>query len=139
MNLPAGNNKRKFLSAQWKFLLMANYIIDPALLSKYIPYKTTLDYFNGNCYVSLVGFLFNDTRINGIRIPWHVNFEEVNLRFYVRTNDNAGQRGVVFISEIVPKPAIAFVANTVYGENYNCMKMQHNVEVGEQQIHTSYR
>jgi uncharacterized protein YqjF (DUF2071 family) len=34
--------------------------------------------------VSLVGFLFQNTRLRSIPIPFHRIFEEVNLRFYVR-------------------------------------------------------
>ena len=103
-----------FLTANWKDLVMANYIIDPTILEPFVPIRTELDSFNGQVYVSLVGFMFTDTRLLGWRIPFHVHFEEVNLRFYVRHKD-AGQwkRGTVFIKEIVPKPAISFVANTI--------------------------
>ncbi len=115
-----------FLKAVWKDLIMANYIIDPAILQKYLPYKTEIDTFNGNTYVSLVGFLFNETSMLGLRIPFHINFEEVNLRFYVRYNDNGKwKRGVVFIKEIVPRVAISFIANTVYHEHYCTMPMKH--------------
>ncbi|MEO8769103.1 MAG: DUF2071 domain-containing protein [Ferruginibacter sp.] len=117
---------KTFLKAQWKNLIMANYIVDPSVLAKYLPYKTEIDTYNGNVYVSLVGFLFSETSMLGFRIPFHINFEEVNLRFYVRYNDNGTwKRGVVFIKEIVPKPAITFVANTVYRENYCTMPMKH--------------
>ncbi len=76
--------------------------------------------------MSIVGFVFNDTRVSGFRIPFHVNFEEVNLRFYVRrrTRDEV-RRGVVFIKEIVPKTAIALVARLAYNENYVAMTMKH--------------
>jgi hypothetical protein len=72
--------------------------------------------------------MFKDTRIKGIRVPCHVNFEEVNLRFYVRyreNNNSDSKRGVVFIKEIVPKPALTFVANAVYNEHYETMPMKH--------------
>jgi len=67
-----------FLNAQWKNLIMANYEVNPAVLGKYLPYKTELDTWNGRHYVSLVGFMFLDTKVLGIKIPFHVNFEEVN-------------------------------------------------------------
>src|SRR4249920_78616 len=117
--------KSVFLSAEWRNLVMINYEIDPVQLSKFIPLKTELDHWNGTYLISLVGFQFLDTRIKGFRIPFHVNFEEVNLRFYVRRKmENEGRRGVVFISEIVPKPAIAFVANILYDEKYTATKMR---------------
>src|SRR5687767_14935752 len=75
---------RPFLTAEWRKLIMANYIIEPDLLKKYLPLKTELDLWNDKCYVSLVGFMFQDVRVKGLRIPFHVNFPEINLRFYVR-------------------------------------------------------
>ena len=70
--------------------------------------------------------MFLDTRLLGLPIPFHRDFEEVNLRFYVRYKE-AGEwkRGVVFIKEIVPKPALTFIANTIYKEHYQTMKMGH--------------
>lgn len=115
-----------FLNAEWRKLAIANYVVDPKLLTKYLPPKTELDLWNDTCYVSLVGFMFLNTRLLGIPIPFHRNFEEVNLRFYVRhKHDGEWRRGVVFIKEIVPKPALTFVANTIYKEHYQTMKMSH--------------
>ncbi len=129
-----------FLTAAWKNLVMANYIVDPAVLTPYLPNKTELDFFNGNCYVSLVGFMFANTRILGFKIPFHVNFEEVNLRFYVRYHDNGTwKRGTVFIKEIVPKAAISFVANTIYHEKYVTKSMKHAATETAAEIAISYQ
>jgi hypothetical protein len=46
-----------FLTAQWRHLAMVNFEIDPG-----------------------VRFLFVDTRVHGCAIPYHRDFEEVNLR-----------------------------------------------------------
>ncbi len=74
---------------------------------------------NGNCFACLVEFMFLNTRIKGISIPFHKNFEEIDLRFYVRHYcEGNWKRGVVFIKEIVPKPMIALIANILYGEKY---------------------
>ena len=120
--------RRQFLTAEWKNLIMANYIIDPALLQPYLPYKTEPDTFEGNTYVSLVGFMFANTRVMGIKIPFHVNFEEVNLRFYVRYLEHGSwKRGVVFIKEIVPRAAISIIANIFYKEKYCSMPMKNSL------------
>ncbi len=130
----------KFLTATWKNLIMANYIVDPAVLAPYLPNKTELDLFNGKAYVSLVGFMFMNTRVLGFKIPFHVNFEEVNLRFYVRYNDNGTwKRGTVFIKEIVPKAAISFIANTVYHEKYDTKSMKHFTTETDHEISLSYQ
>lgn len=116
-----------FLVAGWKNLLMANYETDPEILQPYLPPRTELDQFNGINYISLVGFLFMNTKVRGISFPFHRTFQEVNLRFYVRYKENAQwKRGVVFIKEIVPRRLISFIANTVYGEKYVCLPMRHN-------------
>ncbi|PPK87350.1 hypothetical protein CLV84_0290 [Neolewinella xylanilytica] len=116
-----------FLTAQWRKLIFANYPVDAKVLLPYLPAHTELDTWNGHPYVSLIGFLFRDVRLLRLRIPFHVTFEEVNLRFYVRRRAGNGEwrRGVVFIKEIVPKPAITFVANTLYGEAYETRPMHH--------------
>jgi uncharacterized protein len=125
---------KKFLTAEWNNLIMANYNIDPKILAPYLPAKTELDFYNGECYVSLIGFMFEQTKILGVKVPFHLNFEEVNLRFYVRVKDgDIWKRGAVFIKEIVPKPAITFVANTLYREKYVTLPMKHYYsEIGEE-------
>jgi len=129
-----------FLKAEWRKLAMANYAVDPQVLKPYLPYKTELDLWNDTCYVSLVGFMFLETAVKGFKIPFHVNFEEVNLRFYVRYRDGGvWKRGVVFIKEIVPKAAITWVANTIYQENYETMPMTHTWEVGSGTMTVEYR
>ncbi len=122
--------KSTFLTAQWRYLVMLNYEIDPALLRLLIPAGVELDTWNGKTFVSMVGFLFLDTKVLGLPIPWHRNFEEVNLRFYVRRRDPDGgwRRGVVFVKEIVPKPAIAWTARLTYGERYVALPMRHRRE-----------
>ena len=115
-----------FLNAEWRKLAFANYVIDPNILTKYVPPGTELDIWEGKCYVSLIGVMFKNGRLLGVKVPFHVNFEEVNLRFYVkRFENNTWKRGVVFIKEIVPKPALTFVANTLYKEHYETLPMRH--------------
>jgi len=123
-------NPKKFLSAEWRKLIMANYEIDASVLKKYTPAKTELDDWQGKHYISLVGFMFLNVRVKGIKIPFHVNFPEVNLRFYVRYKDgNEWKRGVVFINEFVPKPAITFIANTLFHERYITFPMKHKWDI----------
>lgn len=129
-----------FLTAEWRKLAMANYSIDEKRLLKYLPNKTELDLWQGRCYVSLIGFMFMETKLLGVKIPFHVNFEEVNLRFYVRHLDaGAWKRGVVFIKEIVPKPALTFVANTLYNEHYETLPMKHSWEKKDGKLKVEYQ
>ncbi len=131
---------RVFLSAEWRYLVMLNYAVDPALLHRHVPPGTELDSFEGKTYISLVGFRFLDTKLLGtISVPLHVNFQEVNLRFYVRRRVGAEyRRGVVFISEIVPRRAIAATARLIYGENYISLPMKHGVTVEGVKVTAAY-
>lgn len=130
---------KTFLSAEWRKLLMANYVVSPELLGAYTPWGTELDFWQGKCYISLVGFMFLNTKVLGVTFPFHRDFEEVNLRFYVRRQTaQESKRGVVFIKEIVPKPAISWVANNIYQENYETHRMRHTWEIGDEQHLVSY-
>lgn len=121
-----------FLTAEWRHLVIINYLIDPQVLTNYLPRSTELEIRNGNCYLSLVGFRFINTRIKGIPVPFHMDFEEINLRFYVYTiHDNEICRGVVFIKEIVPKRLVAIIANTLYRENYITLKTSHSIDLSD--------
>ena len=129
-----------FLTAEWRKLLMANYKIDSAILKQFLPAHTELDFYNDNCYVSLVGFEFDKVKLKGVSIPLHTRFPEVNLRFYVKRKDgNAWKRGVVFISEIVPKPTIAWIANAFYKEKYEVALMRRELSQTENEISIAYK
>lgn len=131
---------KPFLTAAWRNLLMFNFEADPAVLRSLVPYNTELDTWNNTHYISLVGFMFQNTRVKGISLPFHRHFEEVNLRFYVRYKD-AGiwKRGVVFVKEIVPKRMITFVANTVYKEKYATHPMRHQwLHTADNMLQVSY-
>jgi len=129
-----------FLTAEWRFLAMLNYEVDPGLLRSLVPAGTALDYHEDKTFVSLVGFRFLRTRVRGISIPFHTDFDEVNLRFYLR-REEAGEvrRGVCFVREIVPRRAIAQIARLVYHERYIRLPMRHAIETGANRIRTNYQ
>ncbi|MEX2501780.1 MAG: DUF2071 domain-containing protein [Trueperaceae bacterium] len=126
---------RPFLSADWRHLLMLNYAVDPDLLRPFVPRGTELDAWGGTCYVSVVGFLMRGTRVLGVPVPFHRDFEEVNLRFYVRRRAPEGwRRGVVFVQEIVPRRAIAAVARLRFNEPYRAMPMRHRIDATDGEL-----
>jgi uncharacterized protein YqjF (DUF2071 family) len=117
-----------FLTGEWRYLAMLNYRVEPELLQPFVPRGTSLDFWQGSTYVSLVGFLFRDTRVLGVPVPLHRDFEEVNLRFYVRRSvGEEVRRAVTFIKEIVPRAAIATLARLAYNEPYVAMPMRHSI------------
>jgi uncharacterized protein YqjF (DUF2071 family) len=107
---------------------MLNYEVDAKLLNPLVPRGTELDLHGGRVLMSLVAFRFVHTRVFGYAWPGFGSFEEVNLRFYVKRAASDGlRRGVVFIREIVPHRAIAWVARAAYNEPYRAMPMKHAI------------
>jgi uncharacterized protein YqjF (DUF2071 family) len=123
------DHPKPFLTAQWRHLALLNFEIPREVVEPLAPPGTIVDTYKGKAYVSVVGLLFEDTRVKGVPIPFHRNFEEVNLRFYVRHfNGEEWRRGVVFVKEIVSSVAIATTARLAYNENYVVMEMGHRIE-----------
>ncbi len=118
-----------FLKANWENIIMANYVIDPKILFPFLPKGVELDLFNSKCYISLVGFMFKKTKLFDIPIPFFGNFEEINLRFYVKRTEENGliKRGVVFINETIPYPIVAWTANKLYNEHYTVVPTKHKI------------
>lgn len=129
-----------FLSARWEDLIMANYQVDESLLQPYLPKGVELDTYAGKTYVSLVGFLFNKTRLFNVPIPFLGRFEEINLRFYVkRIEDDIIKRGVVFINETVPYKPVAWLANKLYKEHYIAVPTDSKIVHGPELKNVQYR
>lgn len=123
-----------FLTSTWSYLPFANFKVDPQFLIPHLPSGTQLDLFNGDAYMSLVGLRFENTRILNVPIPFHINFSEINLRFYVKEK-RSGKRGVVFIKEIVDKPIITWVANNLYHERYDTMPVNFKLSHDQKNNH----
>jgi uncharacterized protein YqjF (DUF2071 family) len=130
---------RPFLSANWRYLAMLNFVVDPKIVAPLVPPGTEIDFENGETFLSVVGFLFLDTRLLGLPIPLHRDFEEVNLRFYVRKKSaNTWRRGIVFVRELVPRRAIATIARTFYGEPYLAVPMKHDIDHADSKLSVEY-
>ena len=102
-------------------MAVITFAADEDQLRPYLPRDVTIDTLEGSPRVSLVAFEFRRTRVGGLPIPRHIAFPEINLRFYVR---HRGERGVVFIRELVPRWAIATVARVLYNEPYQRLPMR---------------
>jgi uncharacterized protein YqjF (DUF2071 family) len=123
-----GDTARTFLTAEWRYLAMLTFETEAALLRPFVPRGTELDTHNGRALLSLVGFRFLRTRVLGCRVPFHQDFDEVNLRFYVRREVQGELRhGVTFIREIVPRRLITLVARSAYNEPYVTLRMHSDV------------
>jgi len=47
-----------FLTAEWRKLAIINYEVNPEILEKYLPNGVELDFWDGKCLISVVGFIF---------------------------------------------------------------------------------
>jgi len=126
------NGYAPFLRAEWRDLAILNFEIEQVALETLVPRGLELDPLQGRHYISIIGFRFVNTRVLGVPIPFHRDFDEVNFRFYVRRRAAEGWRhGVVFIKELVPRRLIAFAARVLYNEPYVALPMRHRFEHGE--------
>lgn len=127
------------LSCAWRNLILVNYRIDTEVLTPYLPRHTSLDLYQGECLISIVGFLFLDVHTLGIPWPFHQKFEEFNLRFYVvHKKKDKFRRGVVFLKEFVPNRGITLIANTFAREKYRKFPMRHLIHSGKDSFSASY-
>ena len=127
--------RRQFLAARWCNLILANYAVPEGLLRPLLPPGVDLDRHDGQCWASLVGFQFLDTKVHGIGWPGFRHFPEWNLRFYVRQGD---RRGVCFVREFVPQWLVATLARVIYNEPYRSAAMTMSVTQREDSVAAEY-
>jgi uncharacterized protein YqjF (DUF2071 family) len=134
------HERRLFLTAEWRHLAMLNFVVDPAVLEPHVPAGTRLDFWEGKAFVSVVGFRFLRTSVLRVPVPFHRDFDEVNLRFYVRREELDGEirRGVVFLRELVPRRAIATIARWLYNEPYVATSMRSAIANGSERPRVRY-
>jgi len=122
--------ERPFLTARWTELLVLNFAVPGDVVARLAPPGTEPDLFDGEAYLSVLGFMFRDARFHGVGLPWWRHFEEVNLRYYVRHDTELGpRRGVVFVREISPQPLVAAAARWLYNESYVTQPMRNSLQL----------
>jgi uncharacterized protein YqjF (DUF2071 family) len=128
--------KRPFLTAEWRNLFLATFAVPPSLLQELLPAGLELDTRGGDAFVSLVAFQFVHTRVFGVSWPGYRDFPELNLRFYVR---QGGERGVVFVREIVALRLVAWMARMIYNEPYRVAPLTSHCQEDEHGRTMEYR
>ena len=108
---------------------MLNFVADPEMLKPLFPCGTELIYHSDETFLSVVGFMFLETRVLGLPIPLHRDFEEVNLRFYVRkARLMAGGAGLCLCVNLFRGVQSPLSRETFYGEPYSALPMRHVIE-----------
>src|SRR5215831_14973217 len=133
------NPPRPFLTAELRDVLMLNYEVDPALLNSLVPWGTELDLWQGRSFISLIGFRFLTVKVLGVPIPLHRDFDQINLRLYVRRREqNELRRGVAFIREIVPRRGVTAIARVLYNERYVTRPTSHRLDLSKSSREAHY-
>ena len=127
------------ISSEFRKVALVNYLVPPEVVGKYIPKHTKIDFYNGECMVSLVGFQVQKLKVAGVKVPLLKDFEEIDLQIYVKRFDGAKWRkGVVVINRIFDQPAATHLANTVFKANYSSMPVAGKVEETEEYLKVGY-
>ena len=127
------------LATEFRKVALINYIVPPEILDKYLPKHTEPDLYNGNCYISLVGFHVHNLKLNDIKLPVIKDFEEIDLQIYVkRFNGASWVKGVVVISRIFEQPGLTVLTNTIFKTNYNSYPTRGEVKQTEEQLEVKY-
>lgn len=119
---------KQFLSSTWKNTFIVTWEIEPELLLEHLPHKIGLYTENGKAFLSFVVYNFENTKVKGIKMPFHVSFPEMDLRYYVKHNNSLG---VAFIQHIVPRYCISLWAKRIFNENYITLPMDYSFQETE--------
>ena len=91
--MPSG--KWKFYQ-EWNRAIFLHYKVDLFELEKFVPDELEIDLFDGSPWVSVVAFTMERIRPRNLpSFPLISNFDEINIRTYVKSN---GKTGVYFLS-----------------------------------------
>ena len=120
-----------FMSQQWEDLLFLHWATESAPLATKLPAELEIDLYQGQAWLSVVGFRLTNLRIKPFtKIPWK-DFCEVNLRTYVK--DSAGRCGVWFFSLDSSDLLAVTAARALYGLNYRVASMHSDISVNRVQ------
>lgn len=112
---------RKFLTTLWGYQWFQTWEVEPDLLLPYLPHKIGLYTERQKAIVSIVASFFENTKVKGIQVPFHVSFPQIDLRFYV---EHKNSLGIGFIKQIVPRYCISLWANRIFNEKYVTLPLE---------------
>ncbi|WP_132051609.1 YqjF family protein [Pseudocnuella soli] len=106
---------------EWNRALFLHWKVPQDLLRPLVPPGLELDMHNSETWVSLVAFTMEQIRPRGLPAVGFVsNFEEINLRTYVRVDNKPG---VYFLSIEAGNGLFAFIARNLSGLPYETAAM----------------
>ncbi len=110
------------MSQHWCDLAFLHWRIAPELVAVHLPPGVRPDEFDGSAWVGLIPFRMVDAGPGrGHPVPWLGTFWESNVRVY--TTDDAGRRGVTFLSLETERAAVVLGARGVFNVPYYWARM----------------
>lgn len=115
--------RRAVLAQWWREVAIVHWAVDPEAARRLLPARVRLDLFDGTAYVGLVAFRMERTRVLGSPpLPYLGTFPETNVRLY--SIDEAGRRGVVFLSMDASRLAPVALGRAALGLPYRWSRMR---------------
>jgi uncharacterized protein len=130
---------RTFLTADWRYIAILNYVVDPNLITPLAPPGTEIDYENGETFISIVGFLFLDTRLHGLPIPTasRLRRSEPALLSEEKIGGHLGTR-CSFRARACASPRDCPRGSRIFGGRYFALPMKHNIEDVDARLSVEY-
>ncbi len=117
---PAG---RAILTQNWDDLFFLHWKYDAAEIQKRLPSGLFVDTFNGDAFLSIIGFRMSNIRLLGLpAVPLLSSLNELNVRTYVRTAD--GKPGIYFFSLDCDHWLAVKIAQLAFGLKYKHAKIR---------------
>ena len=113
---------RPIMHQHWRDITFVHWRVDPARLERFMPRGVRPDVHDGAGWVGLIPFRMVGAGVGrGGAVPWLGTFLETNVRLYSR--DDAGRRGVVFLSLDAERLAVVLGARLLFGTPYQWARM----------------
>ena len=114
---------RPIMHQQWRDITFVHWRVDPDRVARFMPRGVRPDVHDGASWVGLIPFRMVDAGVGrGRPVPWLGTFLETNVRLYSR--DDAGRRGVVFLSLDAQRLPVVVGARLLFGTPYQWARMR---------------
>ena len=116
-------NRTPVMHQRWDDLLFLHWQHNADELASHLPPSLSLDLYNQQAYISVVGFRMNAVRPTCLpALPWLSYFYELNVRVYVR--DASGEPGVYFLSLDCNRDPAVWIARCFFNLPYKHATMR---------------
>jgi uncharacterized protein YqjF (DUF2071 family) len=114
----------RLMRQDWCDVTFVHWAVEPERVAAFMPRGVRPDTFESATYVGLVPFrMVGAGPARGPAVPWAGTFLETNVRLY--SVDDAGRRGIVFLSLDTDRLVVVGGARAAFGLPYRWGKLRH--------------